>query len=79
MAKGKKFLLWWERDLVKKVTLLWKKYIIKIKILMVTKKQKSHKTTRSVKIGGPKILETFANFAKCYREKFHKLASSFIG
>jgi hypothetical protein len=55
---------------------------MKIKFLMVTRKiesSKSHKTTRLVKVGGQEILQTVANFAKCYREKFHKLASSSTG
>jgi hypothetical protein len=32
-----------------------------------------------VKNWGQKRLENFPNFAKCYREKFRNLASSFTG
>jgi hypothetical protein len=33
----------------------------------------------SKKLHGCKKIKTFAKFAKCYREKFHKLASSSTG
>jgi hypothetical protein len=38
-----------------------------------------HKTTRLVKIERQKYWNTFTNFAKCYREKFHKLTRSLTG
>jgi hypothetical protein len=59
--------------LSKKLQCYRKKKIAKIKFLMVTKK--SYKTTRL----GAKNLGKLANFAKYYREKFDKLASSCTG
>jgi hypothetical protein len=49
------------------------------KVIVIEKIKLKFKRLVWYKLGGKISWNTFANFAKCYREKFHKLASSFTG